>query len=339
MIPLLLAATLSLQNPAAPGPEWKDLDGIGLIVNETIITEIGFGNRLAREKKDNPGTDVAVLRDKLKQEIQLATIGTQAGETMGLDASLVDRNVRDYERRLIESKGGLDDYTRWLAQGGQSAEEMREEIRHYVYRKIWEDSRTGLGPNQQSKVWCDRYVRPGRLRLEYDLLASDPRRVDQIGGSAAQLVLQILELDPVKAGGGPKLAEKAAEVRALAAQGTDFRTLAEAWAMPGTRSEPRDPFSEGELARIDPVLARLVATAKEGELLPPVPPRDKNGTWRVVRVVRRVPGSVPGFDSGAIQKKLRKLLEQSQDELRLERARLHQLEGSYIWPPLAQNRG
>ena len=48
---------------------------------------------------------------------------------------------------------------------------------------------------------------------------------------------------------------------------------------------------------------------------------------------------VPGFDSGTIQKKLRKLLEQSQDELRLERARLHQLEGSYIWPPLAQNRG
>lgn len=337
MIPLLLALLTAPQSPAAPGPEWKDLDGIGLIVNETIVTEIGFGNRLAREKKDHPGQDVKALVERLQQEIQLSTIGAQAGETMGLDAALVDRNVRDYERRLIESKGGLDDYTRWLQQGGETAEEMREEIRLYVYRKIWEDSRTGLGPNQQSKVWCDRYVRPGFLQLTYQGIAADPRALDKIGGKPDQLVLQILELDPAKAGGLAEVAAKARELHALAAGGQDFGALAERWAMPGTRTGPRDPFSEGELGRIDPALARVVARAKAGELLPPVPPIDKNGTWRLVRVVSRAAGQVPPFGAGAVQKSIRKLIEERQDELRLERARLHQFEGSYIWPPRTQN--
>lgn len=339
MIPLFLAALLASQAPAAPGPEWKDLDGIGLIVNETIVTQIGFGNRVAREKKDHPGEDVKALVERLQQELQLATIGAQAGETMGLDAALVDRNVRDYERRMIDARGGLDEYTKWLKEGGQTAEEMREEIRQWVYRKIWEDSRTGLGPNQQSKVWCDRFVRPGLLRRTYETIAAEPRAVDRIGGTPGQLVLQILELDPARAGGIDQLAAKAADLRKQAAAGQDLGELAASWALPGTRTGPRDPFDEAELARIDPVLSRAVARARPGELLPPIPPLDKNGTWRVVKLVSRTPGTLPSFSSAAIQQKIRKLLEDRQDELRLERARLQQFEGSYIWPPRAKNGG
>ncbi len=332
MIPFLLASLLALQDPAPPQGEWKDVDGIVYVINEDIVTLRGLQRQMAKFLRENPTVDPKRARDQLSGEIVLGAVGSQAGESMGIDVNLVQRSVHDYERRMIDARGGTDQYNAYLAQIGQTAAEMRSEIEKYVLRDMWEASRTGRGPNQQQKIIADRYVRPGTLRLTYGQIARNPSLVSRIGGSSSQVVLQILELDPAKVGGTAQLESSAGAIRArIASRASDFDTES-GFALSGSRSAPSEPLDEARLAETDPDLARLVARAKADEVLPVIPPHGNFKSWRIVRLVSRSPAVVPGFKSASVQKTIRDLLQDMLDKRRLDLARAQQYESSYIWP-------
>jgi len=338
MIPLLLATLLACQDPAAPKAEWRDMDGIVYVINEETVTLNGLQKRLRQFLKDNPGLDQQRARGMLRDDIVRNAVGSQAGEAMGIDPNLVRRSVRDYEKRMIDSKGGVDQYSAFLTQSGQTAEEVRSDIEKYVLRDMWEASRTGKGPNQQQKVIADRFIRPGLLRLTYQQFARDPRLVERIGGSPSKVVLQVLEVDPVKVGGTANVENSAAQIRARIASGaSDFEQEVQNFALATSRSAETEPLDEGVLAGTDPELAQLVARAKEGEVLAALAPHGKTLYWRVVRLVRRTPAQVPELGARGVQKNLRDLLQSLLDGRRLDLARKQQFETSYIWPPVDGN--
>jgi hypothetical protein len=338
MIPLLLAALLAVQDPPAQRGEWRDLDGILIIINEEAVTKRDFV--MQRQKFMSTGTVSDPKRASLilQEEIKNAAVGSQAGEALGLDTNLIKRVVHDHERRLIEAHGGVDQYTQFLAQQGLTPDAFRTQIEKQVYRDFWESMRTGSGPNQQQKFIADRYIRPGILRLTYKQLAHDPRMVTRIQGQPATVVLQILEIDPVKVGGTAQAESEAAAIRARIASGASDFEAESGKAMTGSVSGPREPVDEGGLAEIDPQLAKLVAQAKEGDLLPPIAPHEKTPQWRIVRLVKRNPAVVPAFVAPGVQDSLRDLRQAVLDNGRLELARRQQFESSYIWvwePPAA----
>jgi hypothetical protein len=333
MIPLLLATLLAVQDPAAPQAEWRELDGIVKIINEETVTRRGFQKQLQAYLREKPGDRERASR-ALSEELVRNAVGSQAGEALGIDANLVKRSVRDWERHLIQLKGGVDLYAASLAQDGLTAEEMRADIEKQVLRRIWEAACTGKGPNRQQKIIADRFVRPGTLRLSYEQLAGDPRLVARIGGSSSKVVLQILEVDPVKVGGTAQAERAAARIRASIASGESDFERESGFALAGTKYESREPVDEGGLAEVDPPLAQLVLNAREGELLPPIKPRDKTPQWRIVKLVQRIPAVVPAFVAPGVQKTIRELHEDWLDNRRLALARQQQYDGSYIWPPL-----
>jgi len=334
MIPLLLAALLALQDPTAKPAqsEWNKYDGIALIINEDTTTWRGFESQVLRMFKANPSADKTRTREALIEEIKNNAIGSQAGAAMDIDPNMIKRTVRDYEKRVIESKGGVDAYTAFLASIGQTAESMRTDLGKQVLRDIWEASRIGKGPNQQQHVIADRFIRPGTLRLTYQQFVSDPRAVTIIGGSSGQVVLQELEIDPVKVGGTSKVEEIAKKIHDRIAAGGDFESEAQ-FTITNSSTGERDPMVEATLAENYPQLAHLVASAKEGELLPPVPPSANKQEWIIVRLVRRIPGTTPGFKDAGVQKTIRERFEDVLDNRRLKLARDQQLASSYVWPP------
>lgn len=336
MIALLLATVLALQDPAPPAPPtggWRDVDGVVYVINEDIVTLRGLQKQLAQYMRKNPGLDQNRARDMLSGEIVRNAVGSQAGEAMGIDAALVRRSVRDYERRVIESKGGVDQYTASLAADGTTAEEVRSDIQKYVLREMWESSRTGLGPNQQQKIIADRWIRPGTLRLTYTQIAENPALVSRIGGDSSKVVLQVLEIDPAKVGGTAQLESSAASVRArIAAGSSDFEAEFNNLGLASGSWRPAGPFDEANLGNTDPELARFVASAKPGEVLPVLRPHGEIKTWRVVRLVERIPAHVPAFKSALVQRTIRDLLQSVLDGRRLDVARKLQYESSYIWP-------
>jgi hypothetical protein len=331
MIPLLLAALLAVQDPPAPRAEWRDLDGILIIINEEAITKRDFVEQRRRYMTEGGISDPKRASEMLQMQIKNAAVGSQAGEALGLDSTMVKRIVHDHERRLIESKGGVEQYTQFLAQQGLTADGFRAQIEKQVYRDFWESMRTGNGPNQQQKFVADRYIRPGILRLTYKQIVHDPRALARIQGQPATVVLQILEVDPVKVGGTAQAEAEAAAIRARIASGASDFESESGKAMAGSISGPREPVDEGVLAEIDAPLAKLVAQAKEGDLLAPIAPREKTPQWRIVRLVKRNPAVIPAFVAPGVQDTLRDLRQAVLDNGRLELARRQQFESSYIW--------
>jgi hypothetical protein len=309
------------------------VDGVVFVINEDIVTQRGFQKQLQAYLGQNPNTDPNRAKDMLRDEIVRGAIGSQAGEAMGLDAGLVRRSVHDYERRVIESKGGVDQYAAWLTQKNMSAEEMRSEYEKAVLRDMWESSRTGRGPNQQQKIIADRYVRPGTLRLTYTMISREPGLVSRIGGDSSKVVLQVLEVDPAKVGGSAQLESSAAAVRArIASKTSDFEAEFNSFGLASGNWRPTEPFAEASLAETDPDLAHLVASAKEGEVLPVLAPHGNFKTWRIVRLNQRIPAHVPAFKAADVQKTIRDLKQGVLDTRRLGLARKQQYESSYIWP-------
>ncbi|MBK7642196.1 MAG: hypothetical protein IPJ19_03975 [Planctomycetes bacterium] len=340
MIPLLLTLLPALQDkPAAPSSEWKNLDGIALIINDETVTERGFLVQLARFRQANPGGDPKAASEALQREIVLDAVGSQAGEAMGFDQARVRGSVREWERALIDNAGGAVPYALKLANENRTAEDVRRDLEKRVLRRYWEESCTGKGPNQQGKIVADRFVRPGILRLSYQQIVNDPRRVESIGGSPSKVVLQILEVDPAKVGGTSQVQAAAAAIRARLASGaSDFESEARQYALPSSSSTPREPIDEAGLANEYPGLAKLVAQARDGDLLPLVAPNGSKQEWSIVRLVQRSSAVVPDFRTPGLQQKIREDRQQQLDEQRLGIARLKQYEGSYIWPPRASGR-
>jgi hypothetical protein len=335
MITLLLAALLALQDPAAKPvqPEWREYDGIALIINEETTTVRGFETQLRRMIAITPSADRNRAREYLIEQIKNDALGSQAGAAMDIDPNMIKRTVRDYEKRVIESRGGVDKYNAYLASIGQTAEGMRIELGKQVLRDIWEASRIGKGPNQQQKVIADRFIRPGTLRLTYQQFIGDPRAITIIGGSSGQVVLQILEIDTVKVGGTGMVEENAKKIRERIASGqSDFEQEAQ-FAITDSPTGARDPIVEAGLPETFPQLARLVANAKEGDVLPPIPPSGNKQEWSIVRVLKRIPGTTPGFKDTGVQKTIRERFEDVLDSRRLKLARDQQLASSYVWPP------
>jgi hypothetical protein len=335
MIQLLLASLLLFQQPPQPAPAadgWREVDGMYMIINQDTVTQRQITSRLQAHMADHAGEDVKAAKSALEQEICLAAIGTQAGETMGIDPLLIARSVHDWEQRIIDRQGGLDGYSKWLTKLGTTAEEMREQTRRSVLRQVWEESRTGKGPNQQQRVIADRYVRPGLLRMRYAQITHEPRYVGLIGGTPSKVVLQILEIDPAKVGGTALAEASATKIRARIATGASTFDEESGFCIAGSKTGEREPFDESALPNADPGLARLVFAAKDGDVLPLVPPQETIPEWRIVKLVRRIPAVVPEFEAPGLQTKIRGMIEDSLDDMRLSAARKQQFEGSYIWP-------
>ena len=337
MIALLLATLITPQDPTPPAPGWRDVDGVVFVINEDIVTQRGFQRQLQEYLGTHQGVDPQRARDMLVAELVRGSLGAQAGEAMGVDAALVKRSVRDYERRVIDSKGGVAQYSAILTARGTTAEEMRAEYEKAVLRDMWESSRTGQGPNQQQKIIADRYVRPGVLRITYTEFSRNPSLVTRLGGESSKVVLQVLELDPAKVGGTAQLEASAAAVRARIASGaSDFETEYNNFGLASGTWRPTEPLDEASMARDYPDLARFVAAAKAGDLLPVIPPKGNLKTWRIVRLVERVPAHVPAFRSADLQRSIRDLLQSVLDTRRLDAARKQQYDSSYIWPSGAE---
>lgn len=333
---LLVCAAFQAPSPAA-GQEQRAalLDRVVFIVNEDIVTQRGYQRELQAIYRDSPPQteeDRRRANAQLQQRLLEQFTGHQAGETLGYDPQMITRYVRDYEERFIERLGGVDRMAEYMAQRQITIQDLRAELRMRVYRDLWEDSITGSGVSSKNRVTVDRWLRPGLLRLQHDLALSTRGGAEALGGTPQRVVLRILEVDPLRVGGVGAAGQAAARIRERIANGEDFETLVREYAVDGTPLGNREALDEQGIEAQDPTLGRALRGTAEGTLLPPIPPANANGRWRIVRLERRIAASVPPFLDRSLQASLRRNISENLDLQRLARARAEQYAGSYIWP-------
>jgi hypothetical protein len=345
---LLLACT-ALQTPSvAPAenakPDWFEFDRVVAIVNQDIITYRQLMRDLAREKERHTisnkselqATQTRILTRRVK-----SLLSKQAGQDMGADEKLVERNVQDSFERIIANNNGVVGMSKVMKTQDMNTQDVKEVLREELYTRIFEDSVTGEGSGLAARPNRDRYVRPGEMKFRYQSALRRPELLQYIGGSQETVSLQTISLDSDKRGGrdatlalGHELAE---QLRGEADMGELVRKYSAA-----TENDGVNPPAElTRLRSLAPGLAKFVddrpgdATLWPKYISEPIVVSD-TGTRMMVLVARIkeiTPGETPVLESTHSQEQIAKYARESLDDYRLERAFVKLHAAAYIWPP------
>ncbi len=190
-----LALSVIALAPAPQDAELELVDRVEVIVNDEILTFRQVMKTAVRNIPEghNPSPDeFAALRRKIGLDLINERLQVQGGIDMGFEEELVTRNVASYTDRRISSAGGVIQMADKLGEKGISLFEEESKYRRNIYRWNWNRAITGLDAGASGRAYRDRYVRPGQLKLRYELLEMGQQGAEAIQGTAARYYLQDL---------------------------------------------------------------------------------------------------------------------------------------------------
>jgi hypothetical protein len=345
----LLALCAALQSPAnAPAveasPQWKDFDRVVAIVNQDIITYRQLMRDLTREdgvRRIRSQTEMQAAQTKILTRRVKALLSKQAGQDMGADKKLVERNVQDSFDRIVQGHNGVVGMSQVMLAQDMNTQDVKNLLREELYTRIFEDAVTGEGTGLSARANRDRYVRPGELRFRYEATLRKPDLLPAIGGSQETVTMQTISLDSDKRGGRDATMALARDLAEQIRNGGDMAELVRRYSTSTENDGVGAPAEIARLRKLAPGVARFVddrpadATIWPTYVSEPIVVAD-SGTRiaaLVVRIKEVTPGQTPDLVSSKTQEQIAKFEQQSLDEYRLERAfvRLHQ--AAYVWPP------
>jgi len=354
---LTLVSTVPQQpaaGPAAPNrssaPEgasanaegWRDLDVVLQIVNERMMSTQTLQRELIRLNRRRAITTAGEEREavnRIRTESIKDALRVQAGEDLGVDPAQLDRQVKDYLRRLQERLKGSAGMSNYLEDRDRTLYEEQEITRDVIHATLYDNYVTGQGSTGEgARPLHDSFVRPGYLTYTYRQCLEHPELLQVIGGSGPSVVLQQLFVDPETAGGEEAGRSLAEDLRRRILEGGDMGDLVEhydAAKLNQGRRGMTEPFLEARLKEFDPAVGAFVAEAKPGDVseILPFRSKDKKEYLRIVRLVERRPAVIPPLDSLEVQTKLTKRIQEDLWDWRRAES-LHKLvKASYIWPP------
>ncbi len=322
------------------------LDEVSLVVNDDIITLSTVRRKELREqrtRKVNNERERIMMRDAILAGEVEKLLRVQAGQDLGLPPELVARQIEGFEERFVEQQGGVIGASKRLELAGVNSREANQQWTSELYSYTWEQAVTGEGPNATGRVVNDRWVRPGRLRLEYEdygralRLPTGARTtvdVTRVGGHREQLRLQELLVSVARAGGPEPARERIFNAKLEAERGEDFDALVDRYSDPIGGLGVIALHETDLIVRANPEFAEFLASAGVDDVSPiyPVMVNDKIAGFRLIRVLDRIPPSLPAFDEGETQRRLREALLGDQDERRIDEALGQLFRSAYIWP-------
>lgn len=330
-----LAAPLAAQEVGPPPPP-ELFDSVQLLVNSDCITHSDL-LRLTwqRGQSGEGGGDMQKLFRESVAELTREYLLQQAGRDMGYPPDVIDATVRREKAARRERFGSATALAEVLEASRMDSGMLTEDIEGRVYRYLYERAITGVGEGPGGRAYVDRYVRPGRMSLEF-------RRQ----GSRLDLppVVHLQEII-VAPGTGEDLGsarQRAFLVRSRAVRGEDFAALNREFGAATKRvgnefvhETDLDPIEEPRLASRPEVL-EFVRGAKPGDISDPLPATVAGGQvggWRLLRLVERVEGVAQRFEDREFQESLRERMLEAREEYEIDRALRRLMLAAYVWPP------
>lgn len=338
-----LSAAASVQEVGPPAPDAgaeapaaELFDSVQLLVNSDCITHSDLLRELwqsGRSRED--GADLQQLFRESVAELTRQLLLQQAGKDLGFDPTLISSWVRREKANRRQRLGSATALAELLDARRMDSGMLTEDIEGAVYRYLFERAVTGEGEGPGGRAYVDRFVRPGRMGLEF-------RRQ----GSRLDLppVVHLQEII-VAPGVGEDLGsarQRAFLVRSRALRGEDFaalnREFGEATKRVGNdlvHETDLEPIEEPRLASRPEVLD-FVRGAQPGDISEPLPATVAGGQiggWRLLRLVERVEGVAQRFEDREFQESLRERMVAARKEYEIERALRRLMSAAYVWPP------
>lgn len=347
---LLLSLLVAAQSPA-PAPDasavdggpWATIDGVLLVINEDLLTRSRLGQAYQQAARDrNPRTPED--RARIWNEVYNASIRerleVQSGKAMGFDDAQIDRFVRDDFDHFTRTRGGVIEFAKDLERDGITAEQFKELRRDGIYSELWENSVTGRGVSAKARPSRDRYVRPGRVRFEYELLLEAPGLMKTIGGSEGEIRVQQLVLDTSAFETLERAHDLAIQLRRRIVDGEDMTALVRQYSVPTPNDGIVVAESPSSLARAVPAAREFLLASKPGETSDPfLLESGKDRGYVLLRVLDRKAPEVPKLSDPGVQARIATRLQKQIDEYRVKTALDRTVAASYIWraePPKTQ---
>jgi hypothetical protein len=341
MIAAPLLATLAL--PAAPQDpaeeqEWLPLNRVDLIVNEECVTTEDIRGKV-RQRVRRLGLDMSTPEERaqLIQEVTTDEISNYlkvgAGRDRGFEPEMIQRIVQGEHRSQKEraqSAASLADY--WRADGIDSGQYFTN-LEESVLALLWTRSVVGLFPGPGGRPYVDRFVRPGRLKYEFERQKSNL-------ALPTLITLQQAQSRPREQGELDNCRTVAEEFHRRIQAGEDFGDVAvELRLAPEDTKGVEGPYELDLLLQIQG-LDEFFPTAEIDDVSGVLPMRE-SGTlkgFRVVKLVTREEQRAASFVDAEFQRVLTESVQKSLDQGREDVALGELLRAAYVWPPEAFGR-
>ncbi|MDZ4774803.1 MAG: hypothetical protein SGI72_16890 [Planctomycetota bacterium] len=346
---MILFACAALQTPSNPPDakavqDWSPLDQVVAIVNQDIITYRKLARDLVREKEQfqlNNPSEMQTAQSRILTRRVKALLAKQAGQDMGADEKLVERNVQDSFERIVANKNGVVGMAKVMQAQDVSTQDVKDELREELYSRVWKDSITGEGVGLAARSNRDRYVRPGEIKFRYERALRDPQALRQMGGTTETVTLQTLTLDSDKNGGRDATVALAVEIQKSLATDADMNELVRRYSVVKENDGIAEP---AEIARLRPLSASLAKFIDGRPADPKLWPRyisepiviQDTGARLIIRIARireMAAGSTPSIATSAVQEFITTQAQDSLDNYRLESAYSNLYRAAYVWPP------
>lgn len=326
-------ATVRAEEPP-PGVELYD--SVQLLVNNDCITHSDLLRMTWQMGQSRKGS--ADMQELFRESITTLTrdlLLEQAGRDLGYEPEIIDATVRREMQAQRERVGSASALAEALDASRMDSSMLRDQNEGMVYRVLYRRAITGAGAGPGGRAYVDRYVRPGKMHLEFRRQGS---RLDL----PAIVHLQEIIIAPEVGEDLGGARQRAFLVRSRAQRGEDFAALGREFGVPtkpvgNTRVHDvnLDPIAEPQLASRPEVL-EFVRGAQAGDVSEPLPATMASGQiggWRLLRLVERVEGVAQRFEDREFQESLRQKLVEAREEYEVERALRRLMGAAYIWPP------
>ena len=286
----------------------------------------------------------ARLFSEVTSSLVETTLRRQAGQDLGLDPKLIGMQVQGHTDRFIESAGSVLEASEILKRADLDSAAATEMWEGQLYNLVWEESVTGRGPGAAGRQVRDRYVRPGQIAARYREYVNPvpwlPRRnPEEIGGKDAQYVLQEFIASGISIG----LENASAickEAHQAALDGVEFEEIHTRYSSLTRERGAPAPWDEQShpvtlLSQAYPDMAAWLENRAEPDSISPIFPivfQGKPAGFRFVRFVRTIPAELPALSDPGTQDRIRKMLLQETDELRINESLNGLFEEAFVWP-------
>ena len=333
-----LALSIVTLAPAPQDARLELVDRVEVIVNDEILTYRQVMGSTVRSipKGSNPtATQLAELRRKIGLDLIDEHLQVQGGIDMGFEEEAVMRVVSDNTDRQIGSAGGVIQMADELDNSGISLFEQESKLRRNLYRFSWDRAITGANVGVAGRAYRDRHVRPGQIKLRYDLLEQGQPGAEAIQGTSARYYLQELIFpNPQGLTESETTRIRAEEVRKSLLEGLEFTEAVRGSSRPGENDGLLPPLTSAQLLRNGgPEMAAFAISAKVEEISRPMPilhGRSIRG-WRLMKLIDTDAPLLPLFEAPKTQAMLRQVIQADNDDY-LRSEGLESLnQGAYIW--------
>ena len=258
----------------------------------------------------------------------------QAGRDLGFDPKMIERFVKDEHESRLERAESAANMADILKSADVDSGQYFADTESRVLAELWRRSVTGQFPGPDGRPYVDRFVRPGRLRLEFERRQASP----EIG---SMVELQMAVATPDRFGDLPECRRVLEDLIERVEAGDDFGDVAVelGCASPENRGVQPNPYEEALLRQL-PEVGSFLAGAMEGDVSGVLSIRVEGALrgFRVVKLLKRDQESLPDFVDEEFQADLTERIRNARDKVRETIAVDHLLTAAYVWPPEAFGR-